>query len=375
MEYVLLAASAAVSAAANLLGGLRRARPSRVLVVKLDHLGDLVTATPVFAALREAFPDAPIDALVGPWNRDVLNESPYVSKVYIYDSPRFRRNGAGTEAVSGAQALRAIAAARYTHIVELRGDARTLLLPFRCRSARRVDRGSVRIRHWLSRRRIGAAGSPPPWHEVESNLAAVRPWLNGRPPSDRVQIFLTPQERESARARLRAAGVDGGRPLVVLHPGAAWRPRAWSVDRFAALAARLRRDRGTSIAFVGGPDERDLEAALRARAPDLPAAYVFDAPLRESLALIAEASLFVGSDSGLVHAAAACGTPVVALYGPQDPRRFGPWTSRAAVLHKPVPCFPCAQKRCVRPEQPCVNLITVEEVEAASARLLAGARP
>lgn len=375
MEYLLLAASAAVSAAANALGGVRRARAARILVVKLDHLGDLVTATPVFAALREAFPDAPIDVLVGPWNRDVLNGSPYISKTYVYESPRYRRNGTRPGETPGGEPLRAVAAARYTHIVELRGDVRTLLLPFRCRSVLRVDRGSVRIRHWLARHGVGATGRPGPWHEVESNLATVRPWLNGRAPSDRVEIHLTETEREAARARLRAAGVDGSRPLVVLHPGAAWRPRAWSVDRFAALALRLRRDHGAAIAFIGGPAERDLAVALRTQAPDLPAAYIFDAPLRESLALLACAALFIGSDSGLVHAAAGCGTPVVALFGPQDPRRFGPWTPRAAVLHKPVPCFPCAQKRCVRPEQTCVNLITVDEAEAAAARFLAEARP
>ncbi|HEY7727765.1 MAG TPA: glycosyltransferase family 9 protein [Candidatus Eisenbacteria bacterium] len=371
----MLIGSAAVSAAANALGRMRRARPPRILVVKLDHLGDLVTATPVFRALREAFPDVPIDALVGPWGRDVLRGNPHVSRIHVYDSPRFRRGGAPGRREAGLRVLRALAAERYTHIVELRGDARTLLLPFFCRSIRRVDRGTVRIRLWLARRGFGASGPRPPMHEVQANLAVVRPLLNGRAPAERVEIFLSASEREAARGRLRAAGIDAGLALVVLHPGAAWRPRAWRVDRFVELARRIRQRWGAAIAFVGGPAERDLEGFLRSSTADLGAACVFDAPLRETLALISEASLFVGSDSGLAHAAAACGTPVVALFGPQDPRRFRPWSPRAVVLHRPVPCFPCAQKRCVRPELPCVNLIASEEVEAAAARLLQGAGP
>jgi ADP-heptose:LPS heptosyltransferase len=218
-------------------------------------------------------------------------------------------------------------------------------------------------------------GGGIPQHEVETNLAVVRPLLNGRPAPDRVEIFVTDEERRAARDRLRTSGVDpDGRALVVLHPGASWRPRAWRAERFADVARSIRARHGAAIAFVGSLEEADLETALRARAPDLPAAYVFGAPLRVTLALIAEAALFIGNDSGLAHAAAASGTPVVALYGPQDPRRFRPWTSRAVVLHKPVPCFPCAQTRCVQPELPCVNLNTVEEVNAAATRLLSGER-
>lgn len=384
MEYALLAASAAVSAVANALGGLRPPRPTRFLVVKLDHLGDVVTATPVFRALREGYPEAPVDALVGPLGHEVLDGNPHVSRLYVYDSPRFRRNGsipsngavgAPGRADGAAAALREVSRGGYSHIVELRGDARTLLLPFRCGALRRVDRGTVRAGLWLARRRAPGGEEPrarDPIHEVESNLAVVRPLLGGRAPSDRVEIFLREEERAAARKRLAGDGVDATRPLVVFHAGAAWRPRAWPADRFAEVARRLGRSRGAAVAFVGAASERDIEAAIRAHAADLPAAYVFGAPLRETLAVIAEAALFVGNDSGLAHAAAACGTPVVALFGPQDPRRFAPWSARTTVLHHPVPCFPCAQVRCVRPELPCVSLISVEETTAAAERLVPG---
>ena len=225
MEYGLLLASAAASRLAGLAGSLRRPRPARILVVKLDHMGDVVTATPVFRALREAFPSAAIDALVGTAARDILAGNPFISRILTYDAPRFRRTGgAAPDRRELAARMRAIAAARYTHIVELRGDEWTLRLPFLCGALRRVDRGTVRIRSWLARRARGRGGVP---HEVETNLAIVRPLLAGRVPSDRPEIFLAEEERRAARARLAGAGIDPSRPYVALQPGAGWRPRAW----------------------------------------------------------------------------------------------------------------------------------------------------
>jgi ADP-heptose:LPS heptosyltransferase len=375
MEYVLLLASAAVSRVANLAGGLRRRRPARILVVKLDHMGDVVTATPVFRALREAFPSAAIDALVGSAARDILAGNPFVSRILTYDSPRFRREGdpaAGPREIRDR--MRAIAAARYTHIVELRGDGWTLRLPFLCGALRRVDRGTVRIGSWLARRTGARAAAPP--HEVETNLAVVRPWLAGRAPSDRPEIFLSEEERGAARERLAAAGIDPVRPYVAMQPGAAWRPRAWRAENFAAAAARLSDRHNAAVVFLGGAGEADLEARLRGLLPGRRCAFFFGAfPLRVSLAVLAQAALVVGNDSGPVHAAAALGVPVVALFGPQLPERFRPWSPRAAVLHHRVDCCPCAQRVCVRPDDPCVDLITLDEVEAAAARVLEGSRP
>jgi lipopolysaccharide heptosyltransferase II len=372
MEYGLLLASAAVSAMTRLLGRLRRPRPPRILVVKLDHLGDVVTATPVFRALRDAFPGAAIDALVGSGSRDVLAGNPFVDRIHDYDARRFLRTGRrAPSSRETLRRLRAIAAARYTHIVELRGDTWTLLLPFLCGALRRVDRGTVRIAMRLRLRRFPLLRRPA--HEVETNLAIVRPLCGARDLSDRVEVFVTDAERQAARARLAAAGVDSARPLVLLQPGATWRPRAWRPENFATLADRLADRHGAAVVFLGGRAEADIGERLRALAPDRPFAYFFGThSLREAIALVAEAALVVANDGGIAHIASGCGTPVVALFGHEPPERFRPWSPRAVALHHRVECCPCTQRVCVLPDNPCVNLITVEEVEQAAARFLGG---
>jgi ADP-heptose:LPS heptosyltransferase len=352
--------------AGPLLRAARRpASPARILVVKLDHLGDVVLATPALRALRAAHPSAEIDALVAPGPDAVLAGSPDLNRILLYDSPRFRRPSA-PRASGAASALRDVACARYDVVVELRGDWSTLSLAFRVGATRRVDRGTVRFRDWLDRR-TGAGRTRPRLHEVETNLEIVRPLLAGPvPKAPRVQTSVSPEAAASLSRKLAAAGIDERAPIVCMHPGAAWRPRAWRSERFARVAAWIRERYRAQVVFVGSNDERDIESALRAACPADGVHFLFGTlTVPEVVALFARARLLVGNDSGLAHLAAARGLPSVVLFGPQDPARFRPWSDGTVVLHHRVPCFPCRQTVCVRPDLPCVNLIEVEEVERA----------
>src|SRR5467141_4214304 len=186
MEYFRLFLSALVTTIVDVVGPLGRRKPPKLLVVKLDHLGDVVTATPVFRALREAFPDATIDALVGSWAKPLVEGNPNLDRILTYDSPRFGRSeGKRKGPWHRLRLMRAIAAHRYTHIIELRGDSWTLLLPFLSGARNRVDRGTVRLESWLTRHMWafgGAPAQPDPVHEVETNLAVIEPLL-GKPTS------------------------------------------------------------------------------------------------------------------------------------------------------------------------------------------------
>ena len=367
-EYGLLLASAFVSAWTNLLGLPFRGRsPRRILVLKIDHLGDAITAVPALRALRDAHPEAVIDLVLNPSVAPLFRGTPLADRVLEYDSPLFRRDPPRSEDDGD------IVAERYDTIVELRGDGKTLALPRRTRAVRRVDRGTVRLADWIGRRLLGSRR--PPLHEVETNLAIVRPLLaagallaGARAAAPQApEILVAAEADRSMRAAVGSAGLDASAPFITMHPGAAWRPRAWRAERFAALADRLAVSHGLPVAVVGLASEHDIERAMRAAVREARVAWLFGVlSLPEIAALLRASRLFIGNDSGLAHLAAACGTPVVALFGPQDPRRFAPRDPRVSTLHHRVPCFPCDQTVCVRPELPCVNLIEVAEVEAAA---------
>jgi ADP-heptose:LPS heptosyltransferase len=286
---------------------------------------------------------------------------------------------AGAEDVTRARAdlLAALGRQRYDWIVELRGDEWTASALIRqVRPVRRFDRGSVRIADWL-RGRGGrrSAGGPDVMHEIETNLRVVagESWTTARletePP-------LFPGASEALRDAVRrlAPALDVGAPYVVLQLGASWAPRAWSAERFGAVAARLRAAYHASIVVLGTADDASLESAFVSGGGPSDAAFFFGTlSLPEVGELLRHARLFVASDGGLAHLAGAYGTPTLALFGPQNPARFGPRGRRVIILHHPVACYPCAQTICVRPEQPCVNLISVEEASSAAAALWSAA--
>ena len=386
MEYLFLLASAFTSRLVNLLGAFRRRRPPKVLVVKLDHLGDVVTATPVFRSLRRALPGTPIHVMVGPWAKDLLAGNPCIDKILTYDSRAFRR--AVSPRADGRhpfRVMREAAAERYTHIIDLRGDGWTLLLPFLSGAIQRLDRGTVRLSHWIRSRTLplGARGQTglhgtrvAPLHEVETNLAIVRPLIG--PSADgeaRVEIFISESDRAVLASKLAGLGIQRDALVVSIHPGASWRPKAWYPERFAEVARQLIEKYSAEVFFVGGREDRDIAERLRSLVPGPHAHFALGSSLGETAALMHRSRLFVGNDGGPAHIAAACGTPVVALFGPADPQRFRPWSKTAAALHKPVHCFPCRQSVCVHPELPCVNLISVDEVMERAEALLDQAMP
>ena len=360
-EYALFPASAFVTAVTNLLGIPRRGRSlHRILVVKVDHLGDAITATPALRALRDSNPEATIDLVLHPAVAPLFQGSPLANRILTYESPLFRRESP----TSAAADIQLIARERYDAIVELRGDWATLGLPFRTGAIRRVDRGTVRVSDRIGRRLTHPRS---PLHEVETNLEIVRPLVGRNAAASSPEIHVIPEADRSMRGILSARGLDPARDFITLHPGAAWRPRAWRAERYAALADRLTVSHGIPFAVVGLPSERDVEERMRDALKNARVAWLFGVlSLPEIAALLRASRLFIGNDSGLAHLAAACGTPVVSLFGPQDPRRFAPRSAQALTLHHRVSCCPCSQMVCVRPDLPCVNLIEIAEVEAAA---------
>jgi lipopolysaccharide heptosyltransferase II len=383
MEYLRLVASAWVTFVLDFLKPFGRGRDPRVLVIKLDHLGDVITALPVFPALREAMPDAWIEVLVGPWARELMENEPSIDGVLTYESRRFSRTpGTRFGFWRRLGRMRMIAGRRYSHVIELRGDSWTLLLPFLGGIFHRVDRGTVRFDDWLERN-FGKPGdrTRPPKHEVETNLEIIRPIVQDLVlPPERVEIVVQEADRDALRRRTRAMDLPDGVPVVTIHPGASWRPRAWRPERFAEVSLQLLENYpGLHVCFVGSHEDRDIADRIGMLVKHPRAHYLFDLRLLETAALIERSALFIGSDSGIAHLAAACGTPSVALFGPQDPRRFRPWSGKTVVLHHPVPCFPCKQVKCVVPSNPCVNMIYVDDVlrqaEAVLGRPLPPPRP
>lgn len=321
----------------------------RVLLRCPNWLGDTVMAVPVARALRAALPAAELWCL-GRWVPAILEAEPGVDRLLRYPSDwrgrwalaRELRHAALDLAVllpnSFESALHArLAGARWR--LGYAGDGRTWL---------------------LSHALLPSAG---PVHQVEAYLALLAP-LGLEPPATAPSLRVLAERRAEARGLLAEVGVEPGDRVVGIQLGAALGPsKLWPAARLAALAAALEA-RGTAVVFLGEADAAPILAAVEAGLP-APARSLIGRDHPAMLpALLAELAVLVSPDSGPAHVAAAVGVPVVALFGPTDPRLSAPIGNRHAVIRRPPPCAPCFLGRCPIDHR-CMTAITVEEVAAA----------
>jgi lipopolysaccharide heptosyltransferase II len=177
--------------------------------------------------------------------------------------------------------------------------------------------------------------------------------------------LFPPDDRAEAWAA-ELVGALGGEPVLV-NLGATKPANRWIPERFGALARALTFAPGVPVCFTGGPDDRGVATAARLAAGDARVRdLVGQTSLRQLVALTRRARLYIGCDTGPMHIAAALGTPVVALFGPADPARTGPWGRGHSVLRVPPPCAPCNRRTCNQARHACMEDITVDHVLAAA---------
>ncbi len=330
--------------------------PRRVLIVRLGAIGDVVNALVVAAALKDARPDITIGWVVHPLAQPLVDGHPCVDRVHVW-----RRDGGLAEA---RRVLREVRGEQYELALDLQRITKSALLA-RCSGAARVlgfDRGRAKEASWLwTRERIppGSAAA----HMVDQYLEFVR-HLGLR--EARARRAFPPDPEAAAWADGLVAEL-GGAPILV-NLGATKPANRWPPERFGTLAGTLRRELDTPVVLTGGETDRAAERrALAALDPEHGVRSLVGATsLRQLVALVARARLFVGCDTGPMHLAAACGTPVVALFGPADPRRTGPYGEGHQVVRVPPPCAPCNRRTCNQPRHACMEDITVELVVAAA---------
>jgi heptosyltransferase III len=315
------------------------ARP-RILVVALRRLGDVLLATPLIRSIRRAWPEAALDALVFADTAGILEGNPDVDRVIVMPArPSF--------AQSLAVAIRLFK--RYHLAVSTQsGDRPT----FFALLAGRTQAGPVwpgeRFKRRLLRRPVAAEGAV---HRVEEMLRIA----------DALGIARVAEVVCPAGNPPSELGLAG--PYAMIHASPKFPYKQWTRGGWHALAAALRA-RGLAVVASGGPADR---AFLDALWDDAPQVRRLDGRLRwpELSALLRHARLYVGPDTSVTHLAAASGCPTVALFGPTDPRLWGPWPAQGLstpweaagtiqrrhnvwLVQNPLPCLPCQQEGCDR---------------------------
>ncbi len=313
-----------------------------ILVSRTDKIGDLILSLPVFQSLRASFPEARITALVSSYAREVVETHPDVD---------------GVELVSRADTLPTLV----WRFRRLECDAFLALYPrpwigLAARIARIPTRVGTGYRWWspFYNKKIYVHRSRCERHESDYNLDLVRA-LGGTKLRPIPQFAVEAADREAARALLKSKGQASGDRIVAVHPGSKGSALNWSPERYAEAVGKIARWDGVRILVTGGPGEEKvvqrLLAALPARLKP-PMTLVDEVGLRPLAAVLKACHCLLSGSTGVMHLAAAVGTPTVSLFGggpTTSPVRWGPVGNRSLVL-KPdaLRCPECREGNCHR---------------------------
>ena len=329
--------------------------PQRILVIKLDHLGDVLLATPVFSNLRRAFPEAEIDALVGEWGSVALRHHPDVDSIIQYNARFFCRVGRPSRLGESIRLFRKLYRREYNLLVELRGDWLTAGFALFGAAPYRLSRASLQLARKFGFDRFISN------HERERNLNVLQS-AHISTPLKETTFYSDPGARTWVDNLLDRLEIDASRPLIAIHPGSPIALKRWRSERFAAVADWLIAQQSSQILLVGVQTENRVIASIQKQMSGESISVAGQTTLSQLAEILRRCDLFIGNDSGPMHLAAAVGTRTIGLYGPTDPERFGPVGSHSQTIRRKPDCPPCMGNSCKFGGEGCMKEIEVADV-------------
>jgi ADP-heptose:LPS heptosyltransferase len=368
------AADAALRVVAPIARAFRRrapAAPGRILLLRIERIGDLLMTLDAIADVVSAAPRAEIDLAVGSWNAELASAIRGIHRVEPIDAAWLARGG-GSSALSLVSTGRSWRSRGYDLAINFEPDIRSHLLMAATGAARTAGFSS-------------GGGGPlldislpfdPQMHTSDNARRLAAAALDVPPRVEPARLDLPPA------AKQRALELLGRRrlPLVGIHASGGREIKQWPPDRFGAVGARLARDLGATIVLTGSAADRPLVDAARqamGAAPVLDLSGTLD--LLSLAALLEALDVYITGDTGPMHLAAAVGTPVVAVFGPSDPVRYAPREDRHRIVRIDLPCSPCNRirqppERCIGHTPDCLAGIDVDRVHAAAIEVLNAVR-
>ncbi|HVL67127.1 MAG TPA: glycosyltransferase family 9 protein [Vicinamibacterales bacterium] len=351
----------------------RRAMPAvvrRILLLRLERIGDLLMTLPAIADVRAANPEAEIDLVVGSWNASVARHIEGVSRVETLDAAWLAREGAGLRMPALLRAAAGWRSRRYDVAINFEPDVRSNLL-----LAVAGARQTVGYRSAGGGALLDAALDYDPSAHTADNARRLAAAAFRRPPAEGSPRTLRVPDEHRHRA---ASLLDARRPpFVAVHAAGGRAVKQWDPERFAAVARALVTRRGATIVLTGTPADRRWIEPVRLGLPERAVVDLssHDADLLTVAAVLERCELLVTGDTGPMHLAAAVGTPIVAVFGPSDPRRYAPRGPLDRVVRVDLPCAPCNRirlppARCTGRTPDCLALVAADDVLDAALGVL-----
>lgn len=340
-------------------------RYRRILVTRTDRMGDVLLTTPVLKALRMHYPTSYIAMMVGQHARDLVEGNPCVDEVILLDKDKKHKGFWGTLALADALKKKGFDLAIVFH-----PTVRVHLVCFLAGIKERL--GYDRKGAYFLTRTVPHKKQEGLRHEVEYNFDLLK-YLGIMEVEHELTMPVNARSEQMVEEYLTQAGVDADDLLVAVHPTAGCRSRCWPTVKFAELIDRLSCLAAVKVIVVSDKVQRAVAQQVMRLATRSHIDGVGQFNLSELASLFKRCALVVSNDSGPVHMAVAVKTPVISIFGRNQPglspRRWGPLGAFDVVLHKKTDCRICLAHDC-RQQFKCLEAIGVDEVLVHAARLL-----
>lgn len=330
----------------------------RILIVRLSAIGDVVQGMPIACALRERFPDALLAWAVGEAPAELLRGHAALDEVIAL--PR----GWLSSPLSVRRLRRRLRTMKFDVAVEAQGLTKAAVVAWLSGARWRIGFGDPwgrELSRWVNTETVDTTAR----HVVDRNLQLLRP-LGIESPRVRFQLPEHPPARDSASQIIGRMGLADG--FAMINSGAGWPSKIWPDRRYASVAAHLGREHGLPTMVVWGSQAERLAADQIAAASDGHARPAPPTGLTELAALARRARLFIGSDTGPLHIAAAAETPCVGLFGPWPAERHGPYGPKNVALQ--TAHFEGTTRQRRKAPAKLMEAISVEQVCQACDRIL-----
>ncbi len=349
-----------------------------ILIVKTSAIGDVTHTLPALNCLRQKYPEARITWLVEESAADLVKGHKALDRVLISKRKKWfkelrsgKRLPALKKIINFVKELREV---KFDLVIDFQGLLKSGVLVGLARGGRKVGFGRgmqhAECSYIFLNERLPAVDMDV--HALDRELLLLK-GIGVECGEINFAVPVSGDDRKQAGELLGGEVKERNRPLVAVNPQTKWPTKLWDNKKFALVADRLA-GQGCLVFFTGAPEDRKVIAEIQADMTEKSLNLAGKSSLKILAALYETADLVISTDTGPMHIAAAVKTPVVALFGPTAPWRTGPYGDIHQVLRTGAACSPCFKKECPlgnRAEQKkCMNDITVEQVNAAVARIM-----
>jgi lipopolysaccharide heptosyltransferase II len=326
----------------------------KILIVKPSRIGDIIFSLPTLAAIKQKYPHARISWIVDERCYEILDGNPVLEKIFVWN----RKQKSIKYYIDLMKSLRK---QKFDLSIDLHGLAKSAMLVKLAGAKFKLGSSStngMREFSWLFSKEIKSNGSR---HCVERHFKVAK-YLDC---SDEINypIHIPEESFRSVRDKLLKENVNLEK-IIGMHAGGGWLSRRWGASKYASLAKRLKVELNADIILIGGKEGGSSEKGLNEEIISESGVHIIDMTgkftLKELCAFLQMCKVFVGNEAGPMHIATALNVHSVAILGPTDAKRTGPYNGNTKIIQHKMECQPCRNRNCINPK--CMQAVTIDDV-------------